>query len=82
MSKEKKLKIVIESNGALYRNRAGVLKEQYCRVNSYGEFPCGDNCSKFDEPYFDLQENLVTIDICGTEIFCKLDEFEDRREQG
>ena len=86
MSKEKKLKIVIDCDGDLYRDRAGILKPQYCRSNSHAalalEIACSDSCSKFDGPFFDLQENLVTIDICGTEIFCKLDEFEDRREQG
>ena len=81
MSEKKKLKIVIDIRGELYRNRAGTLKRQYCRGGSI-QLACCDRCAKFDGPFFDPQENLVTIDICGTEIFCKLDEFEDRREQG
>lgn len=78
MSEKKKLKIIINESGNLTLSRAGILKAQLCPFGSFVE-NCCDYCPKFDGPFFDLQENLVTIDICGTEIFCKLDEFEDRR---
>ena len=81
MSKDKKPKIVIDWNGNLMLNRAGKPIHQSCPFTNFEE-NCGDGCAKFDGPFFDLQENLVTIDICGTEIYCKLDEFEDRRENG
>lgn len=78
MSKEKKLKIVINENGVLILNRAGKLKNQYYPFTNFAE-NCGDVCPLFNEPFFYDEHKMVEIPLCEDSLTCEYEEFEDRR---
>lgn len=77
----------IDKHGNLWIERAGVLKEAYCRDILYPDgqsVNCGDSCSKFGEPFVTSPDAVkfdgIGVELCKTILHFK--ELIDERNTG
>ena len=89
------MKAKIDKNGVLYIERAGIFKEQYCRIagivvdkyNNKETYNCKDTCPLFGEPeYIDTNTDLegkpnykVKISLCQKDLIIESKSFTDER---